>query len=582
MRGDFYEGSGIDFPICLDGCAYSGSAWVTVTKRITIENLHITDTQSPRLLLWDPAQPGQQPAIPIDFADSAPTVGPTSVLITIYSTGNHFLPVRTVELETTGPMTYYWDGMKDGDPPEPAEKGLYTYTMTVYHDEYGWDGAWLCGSIYCGDWERTLSYGGGGDTDVRNSEVTVACTDAQVLLPLPPGEPDSAPGYIPWLVTYRLSGDCSECGLVVYNPDLEIAAQVQTDLPTTGGIDHQRRVDVHIDRPGHYYFVVYGKDKGTNSKDHEPRPILEHNAGPPFTLTGLEVVSGATKLQDGTNTPADTDVCAAVRPVEGDPGWVVLRAKFSPEVGDKAPEGLQWTGGEPVEGKPAQRKVSRAQWAKTPVKAKFGTKELTVLVYVIGAEPTGFSPPGGHFADNEAGYDTTGVFGPTSQSSYTESRCEIQFGVRPLAFVTDGNGGLFPKSGITWDVTREKQVRIAVKDAQGQWAYVPGSWDSGTTWHPDDSDAYDEDNDPWNSAQAHVYGSDRPHFGIEDASVVAVLSRWNMREWVRVTLPQQEQQRCSQYHWWHCDRGVKLGTYGWESDNSFSANEIAVGLISPW
>jgi len=54
-------------------------------------------------------------------------------------------------------------------------------------------------------------------------------------------------------------------------------------IATTGGPElyHEVRVDVPVDRAGTYYFVIFGKDTGADSKDHQPRPLLERNAGPP-------------------------------------------------------------------------------------------------------------------------------------------------------------------------------------------------------------------------------------------------------------------------------------------------------------
>ncbi|MBI4833340.1 MAG: SEL1-like repeat protein [Planctomycetes bacterium] len=294
-------------------------------------------------------------------------------------------------------------------------------------------------------------------------------------------------------------------------------------------------------------------------------------------LEKIELVSGATMVADGTATPADTDICAAIK----ETGDVLLKAVIKPASVEPLlpPDAIIWKGGEGVSGNQLQRKVSKSTWVKNTVTATlYGTnRTVTMLAYIIGAEPTDFSPRNGtggtHFSDNNAAwFVSTGVFGPNSTTGSYASRCEIEFTVKPDILITDGNANLFDKTQIQWDVSRNKRVKVWRKTA-GTWSVID---DRSSSWPTNDTVDTDEDNNPWDG-NGHLYGNDEPSWA---GSGQGIVDKMNMREWVRVGLggvSGRDGVRCSDYYLWHVFRSIKLNGI-WSADNTYG-NEIALGNI---
>ncbi len=301
----------------------------------------------------------------------------------------------------------------------------------------------------------------------------------------------------------------------------------------------------------------------------------------------IDVVSGATAVADGTATPADTDVCVAIKGT----GDVLLQANLDPDIPEAdVPAGLiTWTGGNPVTGHPLQRKVAKSAWGKTTVEVKCGAStgpDYTMLLYIIGAQPTGFKPSGadtGHFADfvcddGRAAFVSTGNDPPAPATGNSESRCEIQFTVRPSDIVTDGNANLFDTSEVDWDVSRQKKKK--------KWKKVAGLWtqlelpSQYTNWNQNDTFHGEEDTNPWDS-DGHVYGRDKPTF-IPGGTWTGYVKKFNMREWVRVDLGPGADgttgTRCSDYKLWRVFRSFKKEAGTWQIDATYG-DELAEGNL---
>ncbi|MGB2986978.1 MAG: Ig domain-containing protein [Phycisphaerae bacterium] len=283
----------------------------------------------------------------------------------------------------------------------------------------------------------------------------------------------------------------------------------------------------------------------------------------------------ATTIDDGPSTPAKTDVAAAIK----GSGDVLVEAELNPNVSaaDLPANFITWTGGQAVADNQLQRKASKSAWAKHTLQATCGTSKYTMLVYIIGAEKGGYSPANGtsgtHFADNSKGYSSTGLLGPNAGTGRAKSQCEIEFSVKPDALITDGNNGLFKKSHIQWDVSRDKRV-MKWKKTGGTWSLVDdrsASWASDDNWHTE------EDNNPWNG-NGHLYGNDAPEN--IPGGVQAYVKKLNMREWVRVGLggtTGPNGTRCSEYYPWHAFRSLKKNP-PWVNDNTYG-NEVPTGNI---
>jgi len=329
---------------------------------------------------------------------------------------------------------------------------------------------------------------------------------------------------------------------------------------------------VLADKPGAYSCTF----TATANRECPPDPITIG----PETTTGVEIVkinvknNTASIIGDGPNTPSKTDGAAVIK----GSGDVLVEVELNPALGvpDLPESFITWSGGQAVPGNQLERKASKSSWVKHTLTATCSASNSTMLVYVIGAEPTNCTPANGisgsHFPDNSQGYPSTGVFGPDPLTGSAESRCEIEFSVVPDVLITDGNNGLFTKADIQWDVSREKRVKKWTKTA-GVWSLV----DDRDTWASDDSHDTEEDNNPWDG-NGHLYGNDAPTN--IPGSVEAYVKKMNMREWVRVGLggiTGRSGTVCSEYSYWHVFRSLKKnGT--WANDNTYD-NEIAPGNV---
>jgi hypothetical protein len=310
-------------------------------------------------------------------------------------------------------------------------------------------------------------------------------------------------------------------------------------------------------------------------------PPPERKIGKAAKAVKIEVIEiqnqTATPIGPGLSIPPKTNIAAAIRGT----GDILLQAKLTlPVPAADLPSGtLTWTGGSEVANNQLQRTVSKSAWAKHTVRVDCSSTHYTTLVYVLGAEPTDYSPTNGtsgaHFPDNERGYATTGLSPPPVDpaTGRAEGRCEIQFTIRPDALVTDANNGIFATSDIQWDVSREQQ-RTTWRKNGGIWTLA----DSEETWiSDDDPTSNDEDNNPWNS-NGHIYGNDIPWY--YDQNVEAWVKKLNMREWVRVGLggvSATDGTICSDYSHWHWFRSVTKGV-NWAEDPTYG-NEIPPGNV---
>ena len=293
------------------------------------------------------------------------------------------------------------------------------------------------------------------------------------------------------------------------------------------------------------------------------------------TVVQIESLSilnnSATIIGDGPGTPANTDVCAAIKGA----GEVLLQATLNPAIAEGLlPDGLvSWTGGEAVAGHPLQRKVSKGEWSKSVVGIHAGNQSAAIramVVYIIWAEPTGTKRDGTSFPDNS--YPVlTGMYGPNSTNGAYESNIEIEFTIKPATLVPDAMTGLFDTNHIQWDVSRDKKVRY--------WQRISGTWiltdDRGSTWTSDDHFDDEEDNNPWDG-NGHLYGTDGPSWIGQEEGLV---SKLNMREWVRVGLGGTSGRNgtiCSDYQYWRAFRSIILNGSSWCKDDAYD-NELEEG-----
>jgi hypothetical protein len=296
-------------------------------------------------------------------------------------------------------------------------------------------------------------------------------------------------------------------------------------------------------------------------------------------LAEIRVVSGAAVLRPGTTTPADTICCAAIRQNTGD---VLLEAvlEYRGSGPRRVPSSLTWGGGIPVTDNPLRRTVSRSAWGKFPVSCSLDGVSRTVIVYIIGAEPTGYQGDGGtSYPDNDKAVTPLGIQPCDPGTGRYSDQCQIQFTVRPLELIRDGNAGLFNMDDVEWDVSREKLARYWRREPDATGALVWNLYDDrGASWASDDSHDQDEDNNPWD-ANGHLYGNDTPA-DTPRAAAVAYVKKLRMREWVRVNIGGgigRNGRICSGYQYWHVFRSLVRTGGTWRHSPQFGGNEIIAG-----
>jgi len=290
-------------------------------------------------------------------------------------------------------------------------------------------------------------------------------------------------------------------------------------------------------------------------------------------VTNVNVESGATDDLDGSSVPANTDVCAAIK----GSGDVQVVAVLDPALagGDTPhPDLVSWSGGTEVAGEMLKRKFTKANWAKETLTANCGTSSYSQIIYIVGAQQSGYKPADGqsgtHFTDNSQGYTSTGVMARDG-SGHWHNQCEIEFTIKPDALLSDGNSNIIDKNKVNWDVSRHKRAKYWQKNG-GTWSI---SDDRSASWESDDGGDDEEDNNPWNG-NGHLYGNDAPYIGEVGEAWVQKL---NMREWTRVgfgSTSGRDGTICSDYYYWHSFVSIKKNGANWERDNTYD-NEIPPG-----
>jgi len=366
-------------------------------------------------------------------------------------------------------------------------------------------------------------------------------------------------------------------------PVFDDTCWVDWDFGDGNALNHQpiQPVDYTYQEKGTYTVTATFHDNDTGNSRDDPADQQVTTTVTAFKVVKVEHVSGGTPIGDGAATPADTDVCAAVKAT----GYVVVQAVTDPAVAAAdLPDCFTWAGGEEVAGNRLQRKASKSAWAKHELTAdccQVAGNHAHMIAYVIGASKGGYSPANGtagaHFADNEKGFASTGIFGPDPGTGEFYSQCEIEFDVEPAVLVTDANNNLFDKDHFKWDVSREKRVKM--------WVHTGGAWsllqNDSATWLSDDVLGHgEEDLNPWNG-NGHLYGNDRPGATPAPADD-GLVRKLNMREFVKVDLGPGATTGsgpiCSVYHPWHVFRAVKETAGVWASDPAYE-NEIPPGNI---
>lgn len=168
-------------------------------------------------------------------------------------------------------------------------------------------------------------------------------------------------------------------------------------------------------------------------------------------VESISVVDGATQ----TNVTGIKNWAA----VKGS-GDVIVEVTLSPNT-DAAAVGVTWTGGDPVAGKPRQRKVSKASSAKTTVKATCGTSSADLDVWIIYGtvtiETAGTTPT--NAVQFGASYDGTENLGAQSYNRGTAAVGKVI----PIAQLTPAGVHEVLKSG--WGFKRQRWSHDFIDEA---------------------------------------------------------------------------------------------------------------------
>lgn len=286
----------------------------------------------------------------------------------------------------------------------------------------------------------------------------------------------------------------------------------------------------------------------------------------------IEIVSGATPIKDGPNTPDDTDISAIIVNTKD----VIARAVLNPAVSEHLiPDSLiKWTGGEAADDSKLMRKLPAQDWVKQTLSASCGDSTAKLIVYFVGAIPTGVTRLGEYSLDNARRDELLplGILGPRSSDGLFSTGIEIEFTIAPQELIRDASDGIFDKSQIDWDVSRDKKAHFWIREF-GAWRLESG--DRGSVWEPDDDYDDEEDNNPWNG-HGRLYASDNPFgLGLGDWFV----KKLNMREFVKVGFAGASGRNgsiCSEYQYWHAFRSIRLDVGGWVADDTYD-NELEEG-----
>lgn len=378
-------------------------------------------------------------------------------------------------------------------------------------------------------------------------------------------------------------------GRVIPGWDLPCDMPPRIENPSSADYGHYKGTrTVVADWEGSKNFTIAVDDSGV--PDDDPPPPNSTATITTVVVERIEAVGGATPIADGVNTPGRTDVCAGVK---SSTEYVILRAVLTNNMAfQDLPEGwaVSWTGGEPYAEFPANslmRQVSKESYSKDTLTAKLGSADTgaSMIVYVIGAEPSNFSPANGTsgthiIPDNcgNVGYYQTGVNLPVPSDGQFSSYCEMEFTAQPAVFISDGDAGVFAKSQVHWDVTRTARLRHWQYDIGygSKWLNSPNT----PYYHGDDQLEDDECDDPW-ANNGKLFSCDRPGPRFSLTSLDAYVLKFDMREWVRVgfgALPVSVWFECPDHMHWHAFRSIrKNGDGEWEPD--VYGHEIAQGEV---
>lgn len=251
-------------PHCGEGsCDVADTLSASFVRQVQVNNLLINNTETNRVLVWNPDESTEPITIPVSLSDGG-SLENTSITVSVldWETGQ---PVKSIVQTVNGSTVVQWDGTTNGG--QPAPRGLYTYTIYASHVEPGW----ACApppAVDCSTCNRSQPSGGSVDSAVCRSTMTVSCSVEQLT-------PGADLRTMPFRGMYQLNGppneDAAECGIDVYGPRLNKVLSM-TDISRTVGQQHQVTLDVPYPTPGTYWFYVYARDAGTNSKGHQNKP----------------------------------------------------------------------------------------------------------------------------------------------------------------------------------------------------------------------------------------------------------------------------------------------------------------------
>jgi hypothetical protein len=269
------------------------------------------------------------------------------------------------------------------------------------------------------------------------------------------------------------------------------------------------------------------------------------SSGTDIHLTGLTVVSNATQVS-GTNWAA----------VKATNGYVFIEATLNQNTTNAA-KLIKWTGGEAVEGNPFQRKVTKAESAKTLVTASMGTNTLGLNVWIAWASFTKFNNTGPKDSDSDV------------EPPYFGTTDTLANGTLMQVTITPSGFGVFTNVG--YDIKRTLEWGVWYLDSIFGWqqAVHHGPGDN------DDNTNTDEDLTP--SAQDHIYSADWPGFTLSTAGADEGVMKASFVEWVTINLSGWE--RCSTDYLWHSIVWLEKDGVYWKRKTS-APNEIETGSIT--
>lgn len=304
------------------------------------------------------------------------------------------------------------------------------------------------------------------------------------------------------------------------------------------------RDDAHWEAWVRHYAAAGGPVEETGPAAPPQRPAQPCQAGSTEQLVSLTVISGATR----ENVRLPKHWATVKRAGE----HVLIQAETclnTPQVWAR----IRWQGGQPVQGQPNQRRVSRATSAKTRVQATLGSTRDEVTVWVLwatirvltsGNRPAGAAPFGQQVDGNERLGEARfqGLLEDYDPDTDT-SRGHFQSGAGKVAIVaTITPPGVHEAIGDGWALKRECFTH--------EWGNAqkmrPGNsrgdlWN--TAWVDDTSLASNLRLVP--DAQDAIYDIDGPN--IRAGLAPNTYERYmNFRQWV-----EWRGERCSDYGLWY-------------------------------